>query len=148
MKKSGSKILGIAAVIAVIVYWGNTIFGGKYSSSGKFPTLVCKVDNKTHVFKLNDYPISNSNNYFKLSDSGEPYLNLENNHQYRINHNYNLKDDGFLQLTIIVIDKNSGSLEFLASKKVFKNDPNSVTKLLDISTLATGICDKAKNKNL
>ena len=35
MKKSGSKILGIAAAIAVIVYWGNSIFGGKYSSSSK-----------------------------------------------------------------------------------------------------------------
>ena len=35
MKKSGSKILGIAAVIAVIVYWGNVFFGGKYSDSSK-----------------------------------------------------------------------------------------------------------------
>ena len=26
MKKSGSKILGIAAAIAVIIYWGNSIF--------------------------------------------------------------------------------------------------------------------------
>ena len=35
MKKSRSKILGIAAAIAVIVYWGNVLFGGKYSGSSK-----------------------------------------------------------------------------------------------------------------
>ena len=52
MKKSRSKIMGIAAAIAVIVYWGNTIFGGKYSSSSKkkssqstYLTLKCTDDN-------------------------------------------------------------------------------------------------------
>ena len=43
MKKSGSKILGIAAAIAVIVYWGNSIFN-KVGFS-KLPTLKCIIDN-------------------------------------------------------------------------------------------------------
>jgi hypothetical protein len=48
MKKSGSKILGIAAAIAVVIYWGNSIFN-KVGSSGfsksekKITSIQCSL---------------------------------------------------------------------------------------------------------
>ena len=149
MKKSRSKILGIAAAIAVVIYWGNTIFGGKYSSGGKMPILSCKVGPETIIYNLNDYPIENKKNNKKLNDSGRPYLNLKNKNEYRITKMSSFKIDGYLQFSVAIIDRNSGRLEFIASDKVRKKgDPDSVKKLLNTRTVETGICDKVKNKNL
>jgi len=50
MKKSRSKILGIAAAIAVIIYWGNTIFGGKYSSSNKKSSSQSAYINPANIY--------------------------------------------------------------------------------------------------
>jgi len=194
MKKknnNGFKIGGVLAAIAVIIYWGNSIFN-KVGSSGfsksekKITSIQCslvsvredakdvtkyyvnnnlvKEDLTIDIYHKNKSVWSSDGNFGSitvwndnvivsrsndsLTNNGKPFLNLENNNQYRVNHNYNLQDDGYIKTTVVVIDKNSGSLEFIASEKVFKNDPNSVSKLLNMSTLATGICDKVKNKNL
>jgi hypothetical protein len=149
VKKSGSKILGIAAAIAVVIYWGNTIFGGKYSSGGKMPILSCKVGSERTVYNLKDYPIVNNKNREQLNAKGRPYLNLENKNEYRITRMSTLEFDGFLQLSIIIIDRDTGRLEWIAGDKVRKKgDPNSIRKLGNMRTVATGICDKVKNKNL
>ena len=149
MKKNGSKILGIAAAIAVVIYWGNVLFGGKYSSGGKMPILSCKVGSKIVVYNLKDYPIVNNKNREQLNAKGRPYLNLENKNEYRITVMSSLKFDGFLQLSIIIIDRDSGRLEWIEGDKVRKKgDPDSVRKLANMRTVATGICDKVKDKNL
>ena len=149
MKKNKSKILGIAAAIAVVIYWGNVLFGGKYSSGGKMPILSCKVGSKRVVYNLKDYPIVNNKNREQLNAKGRPYLNLENKNEYRITRMSSLESDGLLQLSIIIIDRDSGRLEWIEGDKVRKKgDPDSVRKLANMRTVATGICDKVKDKNL
>jgi hypothetical protein len=62
MKKSGSKILGIAAAIAVVIYWGNVLFGGKYSSSSK------KSSSQLNYINANDNLICTSNDGTVISE--------------------------------------------------------------------------------
>ena len=142
MKKSGSKILGIAAVIAVIVYWGNSILD-KVGSS-KLPTLRCTVNeggNPITVFlRLNKYP--SKNNKIKRN-VGKTYFSLDDvsKNTYIVTNWITEKENGrkYGQRIKYVIDRNTGQTVITVSPRMWYDTNQTAAVLFETagSTIAS-----------
>ena len=158
MKKSGSKILGIAAAIAVIVYLGNSIFN-KVGFS-KLPTLKCIIDNpngsrETYFYDLakiekrdplNGKSKEEKKKYLKkrnlsavtFSDSKSQYMIFYRNHENGIQKTYNVQ-----------IQKDNGQVEIRFPTHIPVGAPfKDLVTAYQNATIFKGECSKTKKKNL
>jgi hypothetical protein len=158
MKKSGSKILGIAAAIAVIIYWGNSIFNKVEFS--KLPNLKCIIDNpdgsrETHFYDLakiekrdptkgmsskefTKYIKKRNLSEVTFSDSKSMYMLVYRNHENGIQKSYSVdiqKDTGQVEINVPTDTPVGSSLRVLA--KAYQN-----------GYTFKGECSKTKKKNL
>jgi hypothetical protein len=143
MKKTGSKILGIAAAIAVIIYWGNSIFN-KVGFS-KLPTLRCTVQEAGNPFtvylRLNKYP--SKKNKIKRTP-GKTYFSLDDvtKNTYIVNNWITEKENGrkYSQKIKYVIDRNTGKTVLTVSPRMWYDTNQTAAVLFETAASTIASC--------